>query len=92
MSLSIKIEEGRSKDEEEKEKDVCGLGGEKRTGEEEEQRILLVTGGLVTVNSSKQDLFPHTMADIVSSSSSDLSLPLYRSNYIFSNPNFFSRS
>ena len=68
-SCSIKVEE----DEEEEPKlneggleaRVFDLGGEKRTGEEEEQRILFDTGGLVTVSSSKKDLFPHTIADIV---------------------------
>ena len=38
-------------------------GGENRTGDEEEQRILLETGGVVG-RSSKKDLFPHTMADM----------------------------
>lgn len=41
------------------------LGGENRTGEEEEQRILLETGGVDAGRSSKMfDLFPHTMADM----------------------------
>lgn len=45
--------------------------GEGRTGEvEEEQRSFLETGGDVEVdevgNSSKKDLLPHTIADIVS--------------------------
>lgn len=48
--------------------------GDRRTGEvevefEEEQRSFLATGGAVEVddvgNSSKKDLFPHTIADIV---------------------------
>lgn len=65
-SFSIKGEEDILDGGEEIETALYDLGGEKRTGEEEEQRILLETGGLVTVNSSKKDLFPHTMADIVS--------------------------
>lgn len=44
------------------------LGGENRTGEEEEQRILLETGGDDEAGegrSSKMfDLFPHKMADM----------------------------
>lgn len=40
-------------------------GGENRTGEEEEQRILLETGGDVAAKlSSKKDLFPHRIADM----------------------------
>lgn len=50
------------------EKAEIDLGGEKRTGEEDEQRILLETGG-EAVNSSNKDLFPHTMADMLSASS-----------------------
>ena len=41
------------------------LGGENRTGEEEEQRILLEAGGDEAGRSSNMDdLFPHTMADM----------------------------
>ena len=82
-SCSLKVEE--EEDEEPKLKEggleagVFDLGGEKRTGEEEEQRILFEPGGLVTVNSSKKDLFPHTIADIVffppGQNYTDLSLP-----------------
>jgi len=68
-SCSTKAEEEEEEEEKLKEAGleamVFDLGGEKRTGEEEEQRILFDTGGLVTVNSSKKDLFPHTIADIV---------------------------
>lgn len=48
-----------------------GVGWEKRTGEEDEQRILLETGGLAArltprlwLSSKMEDLFPHTMADM----------------------------
>ena len=72
MAASCSIKDDEKEAEEEKkltgaglEARVFDLGGEKRTGEEEEQRILFDTGGLETVNSSKKDLFPHTIADIV---------------------------
>lgn len=59
-------EEGEGKEE------WLGLGGEKRTGEEEEQRILLDTGGFAArlrLSSNMDDLFPHTMADMFRCSS-----------------------
>jgi len=45
---------------------VVGLGGEKLTGDEEEQRILLddTLGGDEGRSSKKDDLFPHTTADM----------------------------
>jgi hypothetical protein len=45
---------------------VVGLGGENRTGDEEEQRILLddTLGGDEGRSSKKDDLFPHTTADM----------------------------
>lgn len=60
------MEEGEGKEE------WLGLGGEKRTGEEEEQRILLDAGGLAArlkLSSNMDDLFPHTMADMFRCSS-----------------------
>ena len=44
---------------------AVGLGGENRTGDEEEQRILLATGGDDGRSSKKDDLFPHTIADML---------------------------
>lgn len=45
---------------------MVGLGGENRTGDEEEQRILLddTLGGDEGRSSKKDDLFPHTTADM----------------------------
>lgn len=44
-------------------------GGENRTGDEEEQRIRLETGELDDeddgISSKKDDLFPHTIADML---------------------------
>lgn len=49
---------------------AAGLGGENRTGDEDEQRILLdddtALGGDDGRSSKKDDLFPHTTADMFS--------------------------
>lgn len=53
---------------------MVGLGGENRTGDEEDQRILLDTGGDDGRSSKMDDLFPHTMADMLCAQFSDPTL------------------